>query len=438
MRLNYAMRKTRLLTSLYIYPVCALGMVLFFISPFLLNASIIDDLRQKIDGKGTEIAALEAEIAQFEKEISNLGSQASSLANSIKVLDITRKKLEADIRLTEGKISSETLTIQKLEIEINDKQGRIERDTSAIFELLRIMDEDESKTLIELLLASENMSQVWDDIENVVRLQKILRDNIAEVKTLKAAREQDKTATEQKRATLVSLKKQLADQKKVVESNKAEKNRLLTTTKNQEANYKKLLAQKLALKNAFEEELRAFETELKIAIDPNSLPAKGSGVLSWPVDNVRITQYFGNTAFAQSGAYNGSGHNGIDLGAGYGTPIKSAAGGTIAGTGDTDLVCRGASYGKWVLVTHRNGLSTLYAHLSVISVSKGQEIGTGGILGYSGDSGYSTGPHLHFTVYATQGVNVEARKSKVCGGTYTLPIAPLNAYLNPMDYLKKL
>ncbi len=108
----------------------------------------------------------------------------------------------------------------------------------------------------------------------------------------------------------------------------------------------------------------------------------------------------------------------------------------VRGVGDTDLVCRGASYGKWILVEHPNGLSTLYAHLSLIKVSTGQQVLLGEIIGYSGNTGYSTGPHLHFTVYATQGVQIAQRKSAVCGGSYTMPIADLKAYLNPMSYLQ--
>jgi murein DD-endopeptidase MepM/ murein hydrolase activator NlpD len=87
------------------------------------------------------------------------------------------------------------------------------------------------------------------------------------------------------------------------------------------------------------------------------------------------------------------------------------------------------------MVKHTNGLSTLYAHLSVIKVSPGQQVTTGETLGYSGNTGYSTGPHLHFTVYASQGVKIMSRKSAACGGTYTMPIADLKAYLNPMSFL---
>jgi murein DD-endopeptidase MepM/ murein hydrolase activator NlpD len=402
------------------------------------SADQISDLKQKIDTRIADIAALEKEIAQYEQQIQDLGTQATTLANSIKMLDITRKKLEADISVTQNKIAAENLIIQKLELDISDKQTKINLGTSAIAEMIRSMDQTDSKTLIEVILSTENFSQFWNDVSTLQHLERVVDDKVKELQDLKTAREEDKAQAERERRTLIALNQQLAGQKRVADANKAEKSKLLAATKNTESNYQKILAKKQALKKAFEDELNSFQLELKVAIDPNSLPSVGSGVLSWPLDTVRITQYFGNTAFAQSGAYNGKGHNGIDMAASYGTPIRAAAAGTVMGTGDTDIVCPGASYGRWVLVEHRNGLSTLYAHLSVISVSSGQEVNTGDILGYSGDTGYATGPHLHFTVYATQGVSIQQLKSKVCKGTYTMPIAPLNAYLDPMNYLKKL
>ena len=179
------------------------------------------------------------------------------------------------------------------------------------------------------------------------------------------------------------------------------------------------------------------EAKLQTVVDVSKLPKYGKGVLKYPVDNVVITQYFGNTPFSSKNpqVYNGSGHNGIDFGVKTGTPIYSAQSGTVLGTGDTDAACNGVSYGKWVLVKHANGLSTLYAHLSVIQVKAGDTVGSRQRVGLSGNTGYSTGPHLHFTVYASDAVEITNYKSKVCGTNMRMPIAPRPGYLNPLSYL---
>jgi murein DD-endopeptidase MepM/ murein hydrolase activator NlpD len=124
----------------------------------------------------------------------------------------------------------------------------------------------------------------------------------------------------------------LKDQTKIVADTVKEKNSILTETKNTEANYKKILASREAQKKLYEREVFEFESALKIAIDPNSIPSVGSGILKWPLDNVRITQYFGNTEFATKNpqVYKGSGHNGIDFGTPIGTPVKAAMGATPA------------------------------------------------------------------------------------------------------------
>ena len=111
--------------------------------------------------------------------------------------------------------------------------------------------------------------------------------------------------------------------------------------------------------------------------------------------------------------------------------------GTVVGSGNMDLAgggrCR--AYGKWIMVKHANGLSTLYAHLSLISISTGQTVSTGDVIGYSGNTGATTGPHLHFGVYATEGVRItNLSSSSYCSGVL-YPLADPTAYLNPLSYL---
>jgi murein DD-endopeptidase MepM/ murein hydrolase activator NlpD len=91
------------------------------------------------------------------------------------------------------------------------------------------------------------------------------------------------------------------------------------------------------------------------------------------------------------------------------------------------------------MIKHANGLDTMYAHLSEIDVSKGDTLNTGDVLGYSGMTGYATGPHLHFGVYASAGVQIltlnQFRGAVTPCANATMPVAPNNAYLNPMSYL---
>lgn len=86
-------------------------------------------------------------------------------------------------------------------------------------------------------------------------------------------------------------------------------------------------------------------------------------------------------------------HTGIDLAAPTGTAIKATLDGKVATTGYSTV------YGNYVIITHESGYQSLYGHMSSISVKRGQQIVQGGLIGRVGNTGYSTGPHLHFSVY---------------------------------------
>ncbi len=120
-----------------------------------------------------------------------------------------------------------------------------------------------------------------------------------------------------------------------------------------------------------------------------------------------------------------------------GSAIYSSRDGVVVGVGDTDVTCKNASYGKWILVEHDNGLSTLYAHLSLVKTTKGERVTSNEIIGYVGNTGYSTGPHLHFTVFASDAVRIGNLRSRVCGNReYTIPLlSKTGGYLNPLSYL---
>lgn len=405
--------------------------------PAQLFALTADELQKQIDDRSETIKNLEKEITGYKQQIDETSKQAKTLDNTIKILDTSRKKIETDLSLTENKITKTALTIQELSNDIKNKETAIALNKEAVSLSFRNVNQTESDSLIELILRQESLSTLWNDVDSLGLFQHSLTEKSAELSLLEAELKKTYASTAAKKKELEKLEQELGDKKMVVESTKKEKAQLLSDTKDKEANYKKILDTKIALKNAFEKELRSFESELHLKIDPNSIPHTGSGVLSWPLDEIVVTQQFGDTDFSRQNpqAYNGNGHNGVDFKALIGTRVKSAQSGVVLGIGDTDAVCPKASYGKWVLIKHDNGLTSLSAHLSVVSVSAGQQVIDGQVIGYTGNTGYTTGPHLHFTVYASQGVEILEKQSKVCGGSYKMPIADLKAYLNPLLYL---
>lgn len=128
-------------------------------------------------------------------------------------------------------------------------------------------------------------------------------------------------------------------------------------------------------------------------MDATSLQRAMGELFIWPLGgNYRITSRFGRRLDPFTGVP--SSHTGIDLAIVQGTPIKAAMSGKIAVVGYTNV------YGNYVIIDHENGYQTLYAHLQKPApVKKGQRVAQGTRIGAVGNTGYSTGPHLHFTVY---------------------------------------
>jgi len=418
------------------------ALIIFFVAFITFvdeaESALIDDLRSQISDRATKIELIEQEIAQYQNELTKVGKDKRTLQNAVRTLNLSKKKLEADIRVTQNRISATTYQVEELAIQIFDHERQINIHSKALAESIRRIDAAESNTFIESLLAKSDFSEIWEEVENTERFQTQLRQNLEELKEIKSNLEISRESRKKKRRELVNYEYELDNQKTVVLINKREKDTLLTQTKNQESNYQKLLNEKITARKEFERELLDFEARLQIAIDPNSIPTPKSGILSWPLDKITVTQYFGDTAFAQSGAYNGRGHNGVDFRASPGTTVRSPLSGTVTATGNTDIYAGCYSYGKWVLIKHNNGLSSLYAHLSLVSVNPGNQVLSGQAIGYSGNTGYSTGPHLHMGLFASQGVRLvkfKDIKSDTNCGEATVPVAPHEAYLNPLSYL---
>lgn len=402
-----------------------------------LSQGEAEEIREDINDRQSKIQRLEEEISQYQQRLNELSGEKRTLQNEIERLEVTERKLEADIALVQNKIDATREEIESLTGEIRKTEAEIQLGREAVAHTVRQAYKKRDTSLLEALIAHGSLSGFWSEIDTILSFQSSVTSGVEELEELERELESQRQEQESLQEKQIALRNELEEQEQLVVMNKEEQAELLEDTEGKEERFQNLLQERVARKEAFEKELRELESQLQIAIDPGAIPNAGTGVLSWPVKDVVITQYFGNTAFATDNpqVYNGNGHNGVDLGISVGTHVKAAASGVVKGTGNTDLTCRGASYGKWVLVEHNNGLSTLYAHLSLIDVAKGQNVSRGETIARSGNTGYSTGPHLHFTVYATQGVQIADLMSRACGGTYTLPLADPDAYLNPLSFL---
>ncbi len=395
-----------------------------------ISATTASEVRQQIENTNNQIAELDRQIAQYQQQIAQTAEEKNTLAKLIKELNLTRSKLVAEKTKTQKKINATGLVIKNLDSNISAQEQSILNSKESLARMIADVYISDNFSIAERLLSKSSLAEASNEYNNILAINKKVREHLKEVRIKKEGLIVTKTQKETEKDKLESLKENLNLQQKAVESTKSEKDKVLVATKNKEAEYQRILAEQIKRRDFFQKEIEDYEAQLQFILNPKLLPKEGSAVLSWPLKYVLITSRYGSRW--------GRFHSGTDFRAAVGTPIFAMASGIVEGVGDTDIDCKGASFGKWVFIKYNNGLSSTFGHLSVISVKKGQQVKAGSVVGLSGNTGFSTAPHLHVSVYASTGVNVDTVPSRSCNGKiFTQPISARSAYLDPLLYLPK-
>ncbi len=414
----------------------------FLLAPFAPVAyaqdasSTNDAIQDQIDQTAQQINALKNEIEQLTIQLNNTTNQKQTLQTAVSQLDLSIRKLQTQISLTNAQITQTDRQIGVLGTGIATTSDSIGQAQDEIGAALRNLAELDEEPFTEALLGGGTLSSFFDQLVALGAVRDDLQSRIHTLSSLKSNLQTSKTTAQQSRDRLAALKAQLNTQKQSLALARQSQNDLLIQTKNQESSYQALIAQKKAQEAQFEADIFRLSEQLKSA-DTTTVPSQAHSILSWPLDSIRITQLFGKTSDSVR-LYTSGSHNGVDFAASIGTPVHAALGGTIMATNyitaAQDKRIGYCQYGSWVLIKHPNGLATLYAHLSQVNVSKGQTVSTGQLIGYSGDTGYATGPHLHLTLYNASSITF---KNYTCQSGYKvyIPITPVNGYLDPMAYL---
>jgi len=406
------------------------------------NEQQITELQNKIKDSTDVIQNLDAEISQYQQQLNHVSGERKTLETAVKELQLTDKRLQTSIQSTSFKIEDTEKNIQTIDLTISEIEDKIDRNKYLIIKYIQSINEIEYTPITLSILGDRELSSMIQTLNSYNRLQYVFN---TEVKNFTDHLEDlgvSKRTKEEERAYFENLVSDNKIEKATIQKTKSQKDNLLKTTKSQESEYQKLINEKTALKKQFEDSLSQLESQLHYVLDPKSYPQPKFGIFSWPLDYVFITQPFGLTADSfklysyRSGVWSGR-HTGVDFRANN-DKVYSIGVGTVIDFGNTDLVCPNASYGGWVLVRHDNGLSSIYSHLSSVIASKGQKVQAGTLIAISGNSGYSTGPHLDLKLVPSDAVSVETWTSKGCSGkNYTTPLVSGSVYFDPLGYLPK-
>jgi murein DD-endopeptidase MepM/ murein hydrolase activator NlpD len=362
---------------------------LVLIALLVTAAPAAGDNSGKIGELQSRIAAARAKEARLTGQISGITSQIRKLEG--RVGDVSQKlsNLQQDLSLHQRRLDR----LNALYAFQSDRLTFLRRQYARVLRQLnlRMIDiyETHDPTLIEVILESTSfqdalvrlhyLDAIAHQDKRIARAVGTARDEVkvarAETKTVRARVHSETQViavrTEQQRAARNQL---LAAQQGLSSKRQSRKSELAATRKQKDA----FIAEADALAAA-DARIRSQLAATQGATDTTP-SAQG---LIWPVSGP-VTSPFGYRW--------GRLHAGIDIAVPVGTPIHAAASGTVALAGWVD------GYGNYTCIDHGGGLATCYAHQSSLAVSVGTHVTQGQVIGYSGNTGHSTGPHLHFEV----------------------------------------
>ena len=394
------------------------------------NGNKVDELKSSIESKAEELNKLSSEIAEVEANLGRTKAKSQNISQDVSRLSANIRQLDLRVRAGEITVDKLRLELRELSLGIRDIQDGISTKKAAVAASLRVMQQKDTENLLVILLRNGSLAESVAEAQNIFDLNQGLSVEISGLQSLQEELAEKVSTTSGKKQSIEQETQNAQYQQKLTAEQKAERERLLNLTKAEQREYEAQLAELEKQQEAITRVIEELEHELRASFDPSLLPLKRPGVLAYPVTDVYVTQEYGQTDFAAQ-AYKSKTHGGVDFRASIGTPILAAEDGIVMASDNND---KGTSrwqkyqYGQHVLIEHDNNLATLYAHLSTRLVSKGERVTRGQVIGYSGSTGYSTGPHLHFGVYWAP--SIQLKSIPPAAG-----LVPIGVTIDPEDYL---
>ena len=357
--------------------------------------------------KAAQIAALEQKkreqqekLKELEKQIAEARAKKEDVMVTKNLLDQRNQLLLEQIDDTQNQIDDAAAQIARYEL--------LEQEQYELFcQQVRSEEERGSLSYLSVLFKATSMADLLNRMEFVNEVAEYNKTLIAAMKETRENIKAEKTEMEAKEA-------QLGEQQDELQGKLDETTKLMNEYAADQRELEKLYA-------AEEEAGKAIVAEINRLMAESDVVPSAEGFI-WPVTTSRkISSPQGNRVSPGNGI-GSSNHKGVDIcNVSYSSKIYATKSGKvlIASMPYSDPDGGSSGYGNYVVIDHGGGMSTLYAHMSIVKVSVGQYVTQGDVIGVTGNTGASTGPHLHYEVHSTTMVNGRA----------------VTVYENPLNYL---
>jgi murein DD-endopeptidase MepM/ murein hydrolase activator NlpD len=357
--------------------------------------------------KAAQIAALEQKkkeqqekLKDLEKQIAEARAKKEDVMVTKNLLDQRNQLLLEQIDDTQNQIDDAAAQIARYEL--------LEQEQYELFcQQVRSEEERGSLSYLSVLFKATSMADLLNRMEFVNEVAEYNKTLIAAMKETRENIKAEKTEMEAKEA-------QLGEQQDELQGKLDETTNLMNEYAADQRELEKLYAAEEAAGKAIVAEINRLMAESDVV-------PSAEGFI-WPVTTSRkISSPQGNRVSPGNGI-GSSNHKGVDIcNVSYSSKIYATKSGKvlIASMPYSDPDGGKSGYGNYVVIDHGGGMSTLYAHMSIVKVSVGQYVTQGDVIGVTGNTGASTGPHLHYEVHSTTMVNGRA----------------VTVYENPLNYL---
>ena len=361
-----------------------------------------------------QINELKSQNAEIQKQIDAAQGQYDANYSDMEAMAAEKIAIDQELTLINSKIEITNQEIQAYGQLIADTQEELEAAqeelrtlSDAHRERVRVMEEEGKISYWEVLFQANSFTDLLDRINMVEEINAADRRRMEQMRIAADIVTATQMNLETGKAELEIVRQQLTADEQLLAEKQAQYDSILLELEKKSEEYAILVAESELLQEELMQEIAAKEVELKeakhdeylrqLALKGDNPPSNATWIT--PVSGYRLTSAFGMRKHPVLKVNRM--HNGVDMACAAGTPIYATRAGTV-----TTASYQANGAGNYVSINHLEGFSSIYMHMTHYVVSKGQSVSQGQLIGYVGNTGISTGDHLHFGVsYAGTYVN---------------------------------
>ena len=333
------------------------------------------------------ISELNEQKQQAENEKDKVTEQRESAEDELDNINAQIASIESELFTLQTQLDELNSSISQKEQEITEKQAELDHKEELLKTRMVAMYKGGGTTYLDVLLGSSNYIEMYTKYNAIQTIAEKDTELINEVSQQKTDIENEKQEWESSKAEVENIKSQTDAKNAELKAAKVSKQNTVSQLSAEEQELQKKI-------DEFEAAIDRAQQEIANATNGTS-GYEGSfsgGMFEWPISYSynRITSIFGNRTAPTAGA--STNHGAIDIGVSY-VPVYAPANGKVI------LAQWVSGYGNYIMIDHGGGYYTAFGHLSRFTVSVGTVVSTGQQIAVSGNTGISTGPHLHYEVY---------------------------------------